>query len=200
MLRTDIINQLIKRFGYTKYLELGVQNNSRNWTKIEGLQRRDGVDPKSGGNHRMTSDKFFAQLDPDFKYDIIFIDGLHLEEQVDKDVENSLNHLVEGGTLVMHDCSPPTLWHQRPLEEFKGNEQWNGTVWRSFAKLRMTRDDLSMWCVDTDWGVGIIRRGSQDVFPKPSELTYELLEQNRKELLNLISPEEFTELIKTDMK
>jgi hypothetical protein len=67
---------------------------------------------------------------------------------------------------------------------------WNGTVWKSFAKLRMTRPDLEMYVIDTDWGVGVIRNGSQELFPSENinidELKYELLENNREELLNLI--------------
>ena len=54
----------------------------------------------------------------------------------------------------------------------------------------MTRDDLSMWTVDEDCGCGIIKKGKQDLFPV-QKIEFKLLEKNRKELLNLISVEEF---------
>ncbi len=70
-----------------------------------------------------------------------FIDGLHTEEQVDKDVENSLKHLSPNGTIMLHDCNPPTEWHQRSYEDFCSNPcEWNGTCWRSVVKLKQRSD------------------------------------------------------------
>ena len=48
-----------------------------------------------------------------------------------------------------------------------------------------------MFCVDCDWGVGIIQKNKQQLFKLKSEINYSLLEKNRKELLNLISVSEF---------
>jgi hypothetical protein len=58
----------------------------------------------------------------------------------------------------------------------------------------MTDKNLSMFVVDTDWGVGVITKGSQVLFPKTKMLDYKLLDENRTELLNLISPEKFLTL------
>ena len=93
--------------------------------------------------------------------------------------------------MVLHDCNPPEERCQ--VEEYDGVSDWNGTVGKAFARLRISRPDLAMWTVDTDWGVGIVRRGSQVPFPFPkdAELDYAFLERNRAKLLNLISPEEF---------
>ena len=51
-----------------------------------------------------------------------------------------------------------------------------------------------MFVVDTDWGVGVITKGWQILFPKTDVLDYKLLDENRAELLNLISPEKFLTL------
>jgi predicted O-methyltransferase YrrM len=110
--RTDVINYLISKYGYKKYLEIGVRKASDNFNKIK-CETRVGVDPKPRGvcTHKMTSDDFFLQNKKMF--DIVFIDGLHIEEQVEKDIKNSLAILAANGTIVVHDCNPPTEWHQR---------------------------------------------------------------------------------------
>lgn len=191
--RTKIINRLIKLYGYNSYLEIGVYKPKRNFNLIK-CQLKHGVDPNGCTTYNMTSDEFFATADMD--YDIVFVDGRHTEEQSFKDVENALMILKENGTVVMHDCNPPTEWHQRDV---KGKGDWNGTVWKAFAKLRMSRRDLSMLTVDCDWGVGIIRRGEQTCFPK-CELTYKVLEFHRTEMLNLITPEAFFECFSSKAK
>ena len=71
---------------------------------------------------------------------------------------------------------------------------WNGTVWRSFVKLRQTRKDLSMYTIRTDTGIGIIRRGKQPLLKIDGELTFETLAKNRTRLLNLVSENEFKTL------
>jgi len=191
MKRTDIINHIIEKNNYTKYLEIGVRNPGSNFNLINAAHK-DGVDPNGNCNHPMTSDAFFEQLDEDIRYDIIFIDGLHLDFQVENDIKNSLKHLKDGGTIVMHDCNPPTEKHQ--VEEYDGFSPWNGTTWKAYAKFRMTDETLSMFVVDTDWGVGVITKGQQILYPKADVLDYNLLNENRSELLNLITPEKFLTL------
>lgn len=202
--RFDIINHLIKKNGYQRYLEIGVEDGECLRT-IE-CKHKDGVDPASEhANFQLTSDDFFSKLPEDVKYDIIFIDGLHVEEQVDKDIQNSLNHLSDNGIIVLHDCNPPTEWHQRSYEEAQKNgcRQWNGTVWRSIAKLISDREDLVINVVNDDWGCGLVQRkkpvtgmASYYEIPKtvaklPENFDYSFLEQNRENVLNLISPELF---------
>ena len=82
MKRTDIINHLIKKNNYKRYLEIGVRNPDENLNKIT-VEHKDGVDPAGNCNYPIPSDDFFNQLDIDVKYDIIFIDGLHLDYQVE---------------------------------------------------------------------------------------------------------------------
>lgn len=185
MLRWEIINWLIRRFGYESYLEIGVWKPERCFNRIKCAEKT-GVDPAPRGecSHIVTSDEFFAVNKAMF--DIIFIDGLHLDYQVVKDVENSLEVLCPGGTIVMHDCNPPTEWHQR---EHRGSGKWNGTVWRGYMRFR-ARPDLKMCVIDEDCGVGIIRRGEQDALDI-KDLAYEGLSRNRKKWLNLMSFDEF---------
>lgn len=94
-----------------------------------------GVDPYSGGAHRMTSDEYFAMA------------------RSRRDVESALASLAEGGCIVMHDCLRPNAG-AATLERAQDN--WCGTVRRAFAKLR-ERLDLDCGCGDFDFGVRIVR-------------------------------------------
>lgn len=183
---TDIINMFVQANGYKTYLEIGVRTG-KNFNGIKA-EHKDGVDPAGNCNYVMTSDDFFRSLPSSTMYDIIFIDGLHEKEQVLRDVDNSLNHLSDNGTIVMHDCNPINPKHA--IKKYPGSGIWNGTVWEAWAELRMSREDLSMYVIDTDHGCGVVRRGNQKLFPR-EEIQYSLLENKRKELLNLISTNDF---------
>jgi|TARA_B100000315_G_scaffold131527_1_gene121072 hypothetical protein len=189
--KASIINHLIARNHYKTYLEIGVRKGY-NFQEVNILEKTSvDPNPKCECNYVMTSDAFFQQLSEKNKYDVIFIDGLHLEEQVDRDISNSLYHLNKGGTIVVHDCNPPTKLHQ--IKDRGEMVIWNGTVWKSWVKLRRSRTDLEMRVVDVDWGVGIIRRGKQVPY-SCSDLeanSFDYFEKNRLELLNLINVDEF---------
>lgn len=199
MTRYDIINRIIENKGYKNYLEIGVRDGE--CFKQICCENKTGVDPapvSSHTTHIMTSDSFFETLDPSQKFDVIFIDGLHLDHQVDKDIENSLKHLSEGGTILLHDCNPPTKDHaaENPVFTAPTNGNWNGTVYLSLIKLRLYKNDLKLVTVDTDWGVGILTRElSETINVFPSEATtWDFFTLNRQQILDLISTEEFDEI------
>ena len=92
----------------------------------------------------------------------------------------------------MHDCNPPSKFHQR--SEYYNNgkyTEWNGTVWYSYAKLRMNEPNLKMHVINCDWGVGILQKGKQQCYPKIENLRYTNLDSDRANLLNLLSVHEF---------
>ena len=202
ILRRDVINYLVEKYQLRNYLEIGVRDPDATFNKVR-CRYKNGVDPEPLGKEvtfPCTSDEFFDMIkdDKEVKFDIIFIDGLHLTEQVDKDVENSLEHLVDWGFIVMHDCSPPNEFRQRENYEVDGSfPAWNGTVWKSWVKLRCAREDLKMYVVDENDGCGVIHRGEQKIWDKDTVeecIEYKYLEKNREELLHLVSAEEFTEV------
>jgi hypothetical protein len=204
MERYDIINDLIRKNNFKKYLEIGVRDPDECFNKINCYVKHS-VDPgheikDDRIEYQYTSDTFFKLLESGhlnlsttYKWDVIFIDGLHVSTQVEKDIMNSLNHLNYDGFIVLHDCNPPELWYAR--EDFCVNgvySPWNGTVWKSIYKLRATRPDLFVCTVDTDWGVGIVKRGQQECCDfNNSFYEYREFEKNRKEHLNLITVSEF---------
>lgn len=196
--RYDIINAFIKKYNYINYLEIGVRKGA-NLREVIALHK-DGVDPGVEGpltsetNYPITSDKFFELIrDHNIKYDIIFVDGLHHDYQVYKDIINSLNHLMPNGTIVCHDMNP--LWEiTQKNNSTPGCSCWNGSCWKAWVKLRSERSDLDMYVVNTDHGCGVIRSGHQNLVnlsKNAYDLDFDYLENNRKELLNLITVDEF---------
>ena len=153
--RFDIINKLINSKKFKSYLEIGCQSDV-NFSKIK-IENKVGVDPQSGGTLRMTSDEFFSQNKETF--DLIFIDGLHIHEQVLKDIDNSLNVLNENGVILLHDCLPAKIWHQTIPQT---HSSWNGDVWKSIVQSR-TREDIDTYTIKADQGLGLIlKRTNRD--------------------------------------
>lgn len=194
MTRTELINSLITKNNFKTYLEIGVNTPSQpgyNWVGID-IPLKHGVDPNVETTYKMTSDEFFEKHISQ-KYDIIFIDGLHIFEQVYKDITNSIENLNENGVIVVHDCNPITEITQR---RERASDAWHGDVWKSIVKLRMENIGLDISTVDTDEGCGIIKKGSQvllNVDSNTDVYNYSFLEKNRKDALNLISVLEFKE-------
>jgi hypothetical protein len=154
---------------------------------------KTGVDPEPLRDDivALTSDQFFDRLPDEKKFDIIFIDGLHHEEQVTRDIINALEHLSENGTIVCHDMLPTNkIMQQVPRKSAK----WMGDCWKSWAFFRMTRVDLDMQVIDSDCGMGIIKKGMQSTFipTNPNtKIDYSFYKQNKKELVNTVSVADF---------
>lgn len=187
--RTDIINSFIREKGYKSYLEIGVKEGE-NFNKIV-CEQKYGIDPNYSCDYEMTSDKFFESCNSD-RFDIIFIDGDHKAEQVLRDIKNSLEHLNKKGTVLIHDCNPPQEYLQGKEPEKIDN--WTGDGWKAFARMRMTRDDLSCYVINRDYGMGVITRTGQNIYAdnmEIDELDWKYLQKNRQELLRLREPEEW---------
>ena len=195
MKRTNIINALIAKYGYKSYLEIGTQDPKSNFDLINA-ECKVSIDPFPRGEVTFvgTSDEYFESIDENSKFDIIFIDGLHHDDQVLKDVENSLNHLSENGTIVCHDSLPFT--EDMQARDDHGRE-WTGDVWKAIAHLRVERIDLDIKVVDTDYGCCIIRRGTNVPYEPIDEnyKTYAYYNLHKYRMLNVISPEQFIEWI-----
>ena len=190
----DFINKLIKNFGFKTYLEIGVESGD-NFTKIE-CENKISVDPNQHGytTHQMTSDEFFAQLPDDVKFDIVFIDGLHLWEQCYKDIENSLKHLSPNGIIVCHDMNP--LYEMYQSRKPYNVSLWNGDVWRAFVKIRSEHSDLFTCMIeDCDTGLGVISWGNNEPIELPmpvDKLSYvEDFSKNKAYLMNTTTINDF---------
>lgn len=187
MNRTSIINSLIQKTAASRYLEIGVRDGE-NFDQI-ACAYKVGVDPdpNSSATLHITSDEFFKSNKE--KFDVIFIDGLHHADQVEKDIENSLSVLTDKGYIVCHDMNP--LEERCQTIPYNGQGRWNGDCWKAFVKFRQSRSDLSMAVVETDEGCGIISRGSQTPIVITDDINYQNFSLKKNEWLNLISIDEF---------
>jgi hypothetical protein len=147
-----------------------------------------GVDPVSGGTHRMTSDDYFFNnsLTEKRMFDLIFIDGDHRSEQVILDVFNSLRILTEAGTIVMHDTNAR---HKRTVANdptsFGGRED----VWKTIPIIRL-QDGLEIVTIDINHGVSVIRRRKNEN-RLPVELEKKILLPENGNALEAITFEDF---------
>jgi hypothetical protein len=180
--RSNLINYLIGLYGYKSYLEIGVDIGA-NFEQVI-CDYKVGVDPANKYEkltYNITSDEFFSMNTR--KFDIVFIDGLHISEQVVKDIQNSLNVLNPLGTIIMHDCLPNS---EAAQSRERLGDHWNGDVWKAFAHYRKN-PDLVMFTVNTDQGLGFIKRGNQVVFDVPEKLDYSFYVKNANELMNVVN-------------
>lgn len=199
MNRIAVINYLIKKFNYETYLEIGVSTGECFENII--IKNKESVDPAIGQyivakpTHKMTSDDFFKQNNKTF--DIIFIDGLHHSEQVDRDINNSLLYLNENGTIILHDVNPMSELAQRVPRQSKS---WNGDVWKSIVRHRLNNKEFGCISVDllpNDEGISVIKKSINNpmTIPVPDILSYDWFEKNRIEALGLMNINDFLDKI-----
>jgi hypothetical protein len=171
----DLINYLIFRYSFARYLEIGVRKN-RTYSRIF-CPSMEGVDPNFDATYRTTSDAFFDDLrarraagERIEGWDMIFVDGNHEREQVKRDILNAVEFLRPGGMAVCHDVNPDREYLTRP--------EWSFSAWQAFAELRCMRADLHM---------------PHSPPPGADVYTWSYLSANRKALMNLLDDSAFFE-------
>ncbi|MBV8251062.1 MAG: class I SAM-dependent methyltransferase [Chitinophaga sp.] len=212
--RRVIAESLIAKHDFNTYLEIGVFIGA-NFFPIKA-PKKIAVDPDYKFNwfkklkraiqypcnfrasyYKIESDRFFEKeaikLFNDKKIDVCLVDGMHQYDFALRDVENALKYLSDGGVIIMHDCNPANATAASTFEQWKARgckDNWNGDVWKSILHLRSMRDDINVFVLDCDFGLGIVTKGKQE---KPlsftqqqiEQLTYADLEANREQWLNL---------------
>jgi hypothetical protein len=172
MNKTQLINLLIRQRKGRSYLEIGFKERGLHFDKVS-CEYKVSVGPRADATFNGDADAFFNSNWEQF--DLIFIDGFHTEEQALRDVRNALSYLTPGGLIVLHDCMPPSAWHQRDPGAYKEGEEWNGTVWK--AALRLFNElPYKCFLIDMDWGCGVIDTSQYHepvMQPLPYKLTYE---------------------------
>ena len=190
--RSNIIQEIINIKNYKTYLEIGCFANEV-FNKIKILEKI-GVDPVSGGTIKATSDNFFKVNTKTF--DCIFIDGLHEYSQVRKDILNSIEILNKDGIIILHDCLPPSISHQRvPRTRYT----WNGDVWKAIVEAR-TWEHVDTYTVTSDQGLGLIKKKKNSnvlnignvSFKK---LKYKFFYENYPKIMRIISYDKILEII-----
>jgi hypothetical protein len=220
--RLYFINRLIRERKFVSYLEIGVFLGKVFF--FVRAPRKIAVDPafrfgfyrkfkrifKEVSNlwakfYEKTSDDFFAteaaRLFARKKIGVCLVDGMHEYDFALRDVENALNYLQQDGVIIMHDCNPATPEEAISFEAWKSidfKSNWNGDVWKTIVHLRSLRDDINVFVLDCDQGLGVVTFGKPEKKLNFTEqqirsFSYEDLAANRKEWLNLKDPSYFFE-------
>ena len=231
LLKSDIINILVERHGLKRYLEVvtprtGFQFPKINASPLEVCDRivyRCPFDFNDGSvvTYQVEDDGIGAALETIKKtvsgYDIIFVDPHHTYESSWQSIVSAFEILAPQGFVVIHDCNPPTMEIAGP--EFKPGE-WCGVTYLAYLDFVLADARRSYLTVDTDYGVGVIRKKPRRLFStdwpfiKPThgwetraqaykaelwqqrqasnnEVLYDFFSRDRLYYLNLISPLEF---------
>ena len=200
MQRYEIINYLVDQFVDCRYLEIGSLCRE-NFNLIHAEIKHD-VEPNPRGfipTFRMTSDEFFQNCKYELTnsslvkrvYDVIFIDGSHLCEQVIRDVHNSVYALSDNGFIVLHDCFPATKEKQ---ERNQVELEWCGDAWKAQAWLCSKFQNVYT-VKNSNQGCGIIKGKIEFEIPKTEELFKYKWEDLNEEIIRTI---EWEKLWSTD--
>lgn len=141
------------------YLEIGVAQGRSLALAASGCSVI-GIDPESGRKDLLlyqapevtprlfmtTSDQFFdqGQLEQtwgEVPFDMAFIDGLHLFEQVLRDFINLEQRSHENSVIFIHDSLPINI---AGAERERTTMVWTGDVWKVLACLKAIRPDLEI--------------------------------------------------------
>ena len=187
--RWDLIEHLDNKYNFSNYLEIGC-NDDELFSRIK-IKNKIGIDPVIGGNMKITSDDFFMQNK--LKFDCVFIDGLHIYDQVKRDIVNSSKFLNDNGFILVHDCLPRSISNQA-VPRYKLT--WNGDVWKAIVDLR--RDpNLEIFTCLADEGISIIQNKKNSnilkIYKKISKIKFKDFYYNHQEYMRIISFDQFKE-------
>jgi hypothetical protein len=149
MTRTDIINTLIERHGYKTYLEIGAVGE--NFAGVNA-ERKTGIDIETEGNESLlscSSDELFEAAGTGQTFDIVMIDGDSEQEQVEKDLRNSLAHLSPGGAVLLRGT-----W---PKKESDTKQPHVGETFKALNYL-YNRPDCLHYTINVDGGITVIHK------------------------------------------
>jgi len=150
--RISIVNYILQSVNKEspKYLEIGCFNNEL-YDAVACIDKV-GVDPLSGGSHRMTSDLFFEKNKD--KFDVIFVDGLHHYPYVWRDLKNGLNALNDDGWIIFHDTLPRSRIEQLVP---RSSNIWTGDCWKVLFDIKQIRN-VELKIVHADHGVAVVKK------------------------------------------
>ena len=227
--KAHLINHLARVRGYRHYLEVCTPTSGGRYAEIKRSKFATCVRLMYQCPHSyddgMTIDYRSTGLDitecltrmreDGRRVDIALLDSFHEYEPSLRDLREVFGLISDGGTLVVHDCLPPTTELAQP--KFIHGE-WCGVTYQAFIDYVSDRDDLEFYTVDTDYGCGIIRKRakaspaaiagapsinhtavdarSQTVANWQTQrddpwAAFSFFEAHKKDLMNLISVDEF---------
>ena len=148
MKHLELLRWIARQRGARSFLEIGC-GPTPCWPRMP-VAVAIGVDPYEGGTVVARSEDYWHATKQHF--DLVFIDGDHTCEAVLTDVLNALDHLNEGGAVVVHDVLPVHIEETRQLEP---NHDYLGDGWRVIASLAR-HPALDVAVGNIDYGCAVI--------------------------------------------
>lgn len=211
-----IVNHLAAAYGYRRYLELCTPNTGNQYAGAdrsrltchrllyrcpEGFDDGMPIDFRSVG---LDIFECLAEIERQgLRFDIVFVDPWHLYETTARDLRAAFDLVVDGGTVVVHDCLPLRAEIATPEPS---PIEWCGVTYQAYVDFVTTRDDLTYYTVDVDYGCGVIKKQRVDLAPEADTASvvrrwhtlggdfnerFRFFQEYRQPLLGLKSAEEF---------
>jgi hypothetical protein len=179
--RSEINQALLDCTGGRKYLEIGVATGAT-FHAINAAEKT-AVDPRflfdieaARAEHSnstywpITSDEYFATCPAIPRFDVVFIDGLHVFEQVLRDFLNVLSHLQDRGVIIIDDVRPYSYASSladeavtRKIREATGDsdDAWMGDVFKLISFIDTFMPEWSYSTVKESHGVAVVWQKSR---------------------------------------
>ena len=214
--KIGILEYLSKLRGYRNYLEICTPTTGGQFARIDRshfdvchrLMYRCPVDFTDGLNIEFRApDLDIGHCIADihhggFRYDIMLVDPWHEYESSLRDMQVALSLLTDTGSIVVHDCCPPT---DNIISPKFVPGAWCGVTFIAYVDFVAQNDGIEYRTVDTDFGCGVIQRShisvkanrffmfreSWNAVRYDSSAAFRFVQKHRYALLNLVSVEEF---------
>lgn len=200
----DIINHLIRQFGFTSYLEYNKFDGASYYHEIvcankeiaylpensyldaANIERLLNIAKEVSFCDVLSLPQLLERYDAEHrnkKFDIIFFDPIHVRPDVDSALKILPRLLNPGGVLVVHDCNPEhfalTTLKRRP-------GSWVGETFKAFAVFRHFNRNHAI-TVSEDFGVGLIWNQNLNLDYSPHfDLDYYDFASDKAEYIGLI--------------
>lgn len=203
----DIINRLIRQFGFTSYLEYNKFDGATYYDDIVCASKTRAFLPEHSYLDAVNAERLLRlageaalqdilplpqlleRIGPQ-RFDVIFFDPVHVRPDVDHALRALAGLLSPGGVLVVHDCHPERA-EQTSVTRRRG--AWVGQTYVAFALLRHYNRAQAL-TITEDFGVGLVwNRGLFLDYALDADLPYPRYAAQAAEFSGLTSYQEFLE-------
>jgi hypothetical protein len=213
----EIARLLARRFGYESYLEICTPYTGGTFSLVDKkqfsqrsrLMYRRPLSFSDGervdfSTQAETGEELFSELvKSGERFDLVFVDPWHTYLSSLCDITFGLQLIKDNGALLIHDCNPPNAACAEP-EYHTGD--WCGVTFAAYLDVALFTSGIHYITVDSDYGCGIISKDhrltniykSQPAASLASQWKtlnisqkYNFLDENRSQLLHLISADTF---------
>lgn len=204
----DIVNRLVRQFGFDSYLEYNKFDGASDYADVVCADKTLAYLPEHTYLDAATTRRLLAvaaTADPDAilplpallarcagrTFDVVFFDPVHIRPGVDDALRALPALLKPDGVLVVHDCNPEREDMTSPAR--RSGAGWMGETYKAFALLRQHNRDRVV-TVTEDFGVGLVwNRGLRLDYDLDADIDYATFARQRNDYAGLMSYQGFLE-------